>query len=232
MKNTAVFGIYATRIGAEEAVDALRRAHFRNTDISVLFPDNVGTKDFAVEHHTKAPEGTATGATSGAVVGGVLGWLAGIGMLAIPGVGPLLAAGPIVAALAGAGALGTVGGLVGALIGMGIPEYEAKRYEGRVKNGGILLSVHCDESEWVKKAKEILKNSGADDVSSTSEASADFAKSDKPLARTRGIDDVTTDRLADTVPDERPLTRTSDRLADTLPEERPLTRTSGGSVDQ
>src|ERR1700680_57000 len=162
-KNTAVFGIYQTREAAEEAVDALRRAHFRNTDISALFPDNTGTKDFAHEKNTKAPEGATTGAGSGAAIGGALGWLAGIGALAIPGVGPLIAAGPIVAALAGAGVGGAVGGIVGALVGMGIPEYEAKRYEGRVKGGGILLSVHCDDSEWTKKAKVILEETGAED---------------------------------------------------------------------
>ena len=184
-KNTAVFGIYHTREVAEEAVDALRRAHFRNTDISALFPDNTGTKDFAVEKGTKAPEGATTGAASGAVAGGVLGWLAGIGLLAIPGIGPFIAAGPIMGALAGAGALGTVGGLVGALVGMGIPEYKAKRYEGRVKNGGILLSVHCDAHDWVKRAEEILKQTGAEDIASTSEAHADFAVSDKPMLRTR-----------------------------------------------
>jgi Protein of unknown function (DUF3341) len=184
-KNTAVFGIYQTREAAEEAVDALRRAHFRNTDISALFPDNTGTKDFAHEKNTKAPEGATTGATSGAVAGGVLGWLAGIGLLAIPGIGPLIAAGPIVAALAGAGALGAVGGIVGALVGMGIPEYEAKRYEGRVKHGGILLSVHCDDHDWVRRGEDILKRTGAEDVSSTSEAHADFGASDKPMLRTR-----------------------------------------------
>jgi hypothetical protein len=197
MKNMSVFGIFATRMAAEEAVDALRAATFRNTDISVLFPDNVGTKDFAVEHHTKAPEGTAAGAASGVVLGGVLGWLAGIGMLAIPGLGPLIVAGPIVAALAGAGAAGTVGGMVGALVGMGIPEYEAKRFEGRVKNGGILLSVHCDSSDWINRAKDILKHAGAEDISSASEAGADFAASDKPLARTRGVDSISTTTLAD-----------------------------------
>lgn len=196
--NTSVFGIYPSRSAAEEAVDALRRSGFRNTDISALFPDNAGTKDFAHEKNTKAPEGAATGAASGAVVGGVLGWLSGIGMLAIPGIGPLIAAGPIVSALAGAGAVGVVGGIVGALAGMGIPEYEAKRYEGRVKHGGILLSVHCDSHDWVKRAEEIFKRTGAEDIASASEAAADFARSHKPMARTRtpimdkemGFDDI------------------------------------------
>jgi hypothetical protein len=185
MKNTAVFGIYRDRQHAEQGVDALRMAGFRNSDVSVLLPDNVGTKDFAHEKNTKVPEGATTGGTSGAVLGGALGWLAGIGALAIPGVGPFIAAGPIMGALAGAGVGGAVGGLIGALVGMGIPEYEAKRYEGRVKEGGILLSVHCDNSDWAKRAKEILKNTGAEDISSTSEASADFAVSDKPMPRTR-----------------------------------------------
>src|SRR5690348_6011177 len=182
-KNTAVFGIYRNRAGVERAVDALKAAEFRNSDISVLFPENTGTKDFAHEKETKAPEGATAGAGTGALLGGGLGWLAGIGALAIPGVGPLIAAGPIVAALAGAGVGGTVGGLTGALIGMGIPEYEAKRYEGRVKEGGILLSVHSDNSEWTKRAKEILESTGAQDVSSTGEASADFQKTDKPMPR-------------------------------------------------
>jgi hypothetical protein len=182
-KNTAVFGIYRDRAGVEQAVDALRQAGFRNTDISVLFPENEGTKDFAHEKNTKAPEGTAAGAGTGAVIGGTLGWLAGIGALAIPGVGPLIAAGPIVAALTGVGVGGAIGGLTGALIGMGIPEYEAKRYEGRVKEGGILLSVHSDNSDWTKKAKEILEHTGAEDVSSSGEAKADFSKTDKPMPR-------------------------------------------------
>src|SRR6185312_14010480 len=147
-KNTAAFGIYRDRVSVENAVDALRAADFRNTDISVLFPENAGTKDFAHEKHTKAPEGATTGATSGAVIGGTLGWLVGIGAVAIPGLGPFVAAGPVIAALAGVGAGGAVGGIAGALIGIGIPEYEAKRYEGRIKNGGILLSVHSDNSEW------------------------------------------------------------------------------------
>jgi Protein of unknown function (DUF3341) len=184
-KNIAVFGIYKDRQHAEQSVDALRMAGFRNTDISVLLPDNVGTKDFAHEKSTKLPEGATTGGASGAVLGGALGWLAGIGSLAIPGVGPFIAAGPIMGALAGAGVGGAVGGLIGALAGMGIPEYEAKRYEGRVKEGGILLSVHCDNSEWAKRAKELLKNTGAEDVSSTGEANADFAVSDRPMPRTR-----------------------------------------------
>jgi hypothetical protein len=205
-KNTAVFGIYPTRLAAEECVDALRHAGFRNTDISALFPDNVGTKDFACEKNTKAPEGATAGASSGAVLGGVLGWLAGIGMLAIPGIGPLLAAGPILAALAGVGAGGVAGGIVGALVGFGIPEYEAKRYEGRVKHGGILLSVHCDDSHWVKRAEEVLKRTGAEDVSSTGEAHADFAASDKPMVRSRAaIVDETETHLVD----EPVITRTA-----------------------
>jgi hypothetical protein len=187
MANTAVFGIYPDRLSTENAVAALREAHFRSTDISVLFPENSGTKDLAHEKNTKAPEGVATGATSGAVIGGTLGWLVGIGALAIPGLGPFIAAGPVVAALAGVGAGGTLGGLAGALIGLGIPEYEAKRYEGRIKGGGILLSVHSDNSDWTKRAKDILEQTGAQDISSSSEARADFAKSDKPMPRTRTL---------------------------------------------
>jgi hypothetical protein len=182
-KNTAVFGIYSTREAVENAVDQLKDAGYRNTDISVLFAQNSGTKDFAHEKHTKAPEGATTGAGTGVVLGGTLGWLAGIGALAIPGIGPFIAAGPIMTALAGAAVGGTTGGVVGALLGMGFPEYEAKRYEGRVKKGGILLSVHCDDSEWTKKAENILENSGAEDVASTGESAADFSKSDRPMQR-------------------------------------------------
>ena len=182
-KNTAVFGIYRSRAAVEIGVEALRAADFRSTDVSVLFPENEGTKDFAHEKNTKAPEGTAAGATSGAVVGGTLGWLAGVGALAIPGLGSFIAAGPIVAALAGVGAGGLLGGLTGALVGMGIPEYEAKRYEGRIKEGGILLSVHADDSQWTKRAKEILERTGAEDVASTGEASADWQKTDRPMPR-------------------------------------------------
>ena len=182
-KNIAVFGIHPNYRAVENAVDALRAAGFRNTDISLLFPENVGSKDFAHEKGTKAPEGATAGAGSGAVIGGVLGWLAGIGALAIPGVGPFIAAGPIMAALAGVGVGGAIGGITGALIGLGIPEYEAKRYEGRIREGGILLSVHSDDSQWAKRAKMILEQTGAQDISSTGEASADFARSDKPMAR-------------------------------------------------
>jgi hypothetical protein len=172
-KNTAVFGIYSSNTSVENTVDALRSAGFRNSDISVLFPEGAGTKEFAHEKNTKAPEGAATGAGTGVVLGGAMGWLLGIGAIAIPGLGPFIAAGPIMDALAGAGVGGAVGGIAGALIGMGIPEYEAKRYEGRVKNGGILLSVHSDNSEWTKRAKEILKRTGAQDISSTGEAASD-----------------------------------------------------------
>ena len=182
-KNTAVFGIYTTRHSVENAIDALKIDGFRNTDISVLLPENEGTKDFAHEKQTKAPEGAAAGAGTGAVLGGTLGWLTGIGAIAIPGLGPFVAAGPIMAALAGIGVGGVLGGVTGALVGMGIPEYEAKRYEGRIKDGGILLSVHCDDSTWVKRAKKILERTGASDISSAGEASADFAKSDRPAPR-------------------------------------------------
>lgn len=182
-KNTAVFGIYRSKQDVEEAVDALRTADFRNTDISVLFSENAGTKDFAHEKHTKIPEGSTAGAGAGAVIGGALGWLTGIGALAIPGIGPFIAAGPIVSLLAGIGAGGVIGGIAGALVGMGIPEYEAKRYEGRIKEGGILLSVHCDDADWKKRAMGILKQTGAQDIGSEGEAKADFAGSDKPRPR-------------------------------------------------
>jgi hypothetical protein len=172
-KNTAVFGIYVNRLDVDRAVEALKTRGFSNNDVSALFPENQGTKDFAHEKHTKAPEGATAGAGTGALLGGGLGWLAGMGALAIPGLGPFIAAGPIVAALAGAGVGGAVGGLTGALVGMGIPEYEAKRYEGRVKDGGILLSVHSDTSDRTKQAKEILEHTGAQDISSTGEASGD-----------------------------------------------------------
>lgn len=182
-KNTAVFGIYPSLTSVEIAVDELKAAGFRNTDISVLFPESTGTHDFAHEKNTKAPEGATAGAGTGAVLGGALGWLIGIGALALPGVGPFVAAGPIMVALAGAGVGGTVGGIAGALIGMGIPEYEAKRYEGQVKNGGILLSVHSETSHGTRRAKETLRRTGAQDIASTSEAKADETSKEYQLRR-------------------------------------------------
>lgn len=172
-KNTAVFGIYATAGTAEAAVDHLIARGFSNAAISVLLPDDDSTRAFAHEKNTKAPEGATTGVTTGGIIGGTLGLLAGIGALAIPGVGPLIAAGPIMASLAGLGVGGAVGGIVGALVGMGIPEYEAKRYEGAVKGGGTLLSVHCDTSEQVDVAKSALKETGGRDIAATGEAGSD-----------------------------------------------------------
>jgi len=172
--NTAVFGIFRDRLQVDRVVDELKARGFRHNDISVLFPNADSTKEFAHEKHTKAPEGATVGAASGGAIGGALGWLVGIGALAIPGLGPFIAAGPIMAALAGAGVGGAIGTLTGALVGLGIPEYEAKRYEGIVKKGGILVSVHSDNSEWTTKAKEIFSSLGAEDIDSSGEASADI----------------------------------------------------------
>jgi hypothetical protein len=174
-KDIVVFGLYSDAAGFDSAVNALRNAGFRAADISAVVPERgVTQKDLAHEINTKAPEGIATGAGVGAATGGVLGWLVGIGALAIPGVGPLLAAGPLVAALAGAGAAGAAGGLIGGLVGAGLPEIEAKRYAGRIREGGYLVSVHCDDSDWKKRAKDILEGTGAEDVVSTSEAEPDY----------------------------------------------------------
>src|SRR4029077_324874 len=181
-KERAVLGIYANYSSVENAVEVLKEAGFRNGDISVLFPQRAGSKDFAHTKGTRVPEGAAAGAGTGALLGGALGWLVGIGTLAIPGLGPFIAAGPIMASLAGMGMGGAVGGITGALIGMGIPERRAKHYEVRVKEGGILLSVHSDNSDWAKRAKGILERTGAQDISSTGEA--DYVRSDKPLPRT------------------------------------------------
>ena len=188
MANTAVYGIYPDRTAAEAAVDQLIAADFRKEDISVLMQNNEGTKDFAHDKSTKAPEGTTTGVVAGGAVGGTLGLLAGIGALAIPGVGPFIAAGPIMGTLAGIGSGGLVGGIIGALVGMGIPEYEAKRYEGRIKEGGVLLSVHSDNSEWTDKAKDILERTNAEDISSSSESSADYKEKDQPEPRVERAD--------------------------------------------
>jgi hypothetical protein len=201
-KNTAVFGIYATPGTAERAVDYLLARGFTNSAISVLLPDNESTRAFAHAKNTKAPEGTTAGVATGGVIGGTLGMLAGIGALAIPGVGPLIAAGPIMATLAGVGVGGAVGGLVGALVGMGIPEYEAKRYEGAVKDGGTLLSVHCDTSEQIDTAKAALKETGAKDISSSSEVGA----SNTAKERSTFGDLSAGERLR-----ERPLEQPSDR---------------------
>jgi hypothetical protein len=187
-KNTAGGGIYQTRTQAEETVDTLIDSGFRAEDISVLMPENVGTKDFAHEKHTKAPEAATVGAVAGGVAGGTLGLLIGLGTLAIPGLGPFIAAGPIMGALAGIGAGGAVAGVIGALVGMGIPEYEAKRYEGMIKEGRILLSVHCDNSEWTRRAKDLLEKTGGQNISSTGEATADYAKGDRPKVRHGGGD--------------------------------------------
>jgi hypothetical protein len=182
-KNTAVFGLYPSMVSVEIGVNELKSDGFNNTDISVLFPESAGTRDFAHEKNTKAPEGATTGASTGVILGSALGWLMGIGALAVPGLGPFIAAGPVMTALAGAGVGGTVGGIAGALIGMGIPEYEAKRYEGQVKNGGILLSVHSDSSESTRRATEILKRTGAQDIAATGEASVDEPPTEYRLKR-------------------------------------------------
>ena len=164
-RDIAAFGLFRDRAGLERAINDMRAAGFRNSDVSVLMQETPGTKDFGHEAHTKAPEGAA---------GGVLGWLIGIGALSVPGVGPFIAACPIVATLAGVGAAGAAGGLIGALVGVGIPEYEAKRYEGRLRKGHLLLSVHCDDSKWAKRAEDMLKKAGAEDVASSAEAHADY----------------------------------------------------------
>jgi hypothetical protein len=182
-KKVAVFGIYSTRTAVENATDSLVKVGFPTSDISVLLPERLGgPKDMGTEKATKAPEGAAAGVTTGGVIGGTLGLLAGVGLLAIPGLGPFIAAGPIMAGLAGLGVGGAVGGVTGALIGMGIPEFEAKRYEGRLQKGGILLSVHCDTAEEIKRAKEVLERTGGEDVSSTGESSTDSKKTDRDVA--------------------------------------------------
>jgi len=167
----AVYCIAQTAVQADRIVEQLQVAGFANNDISVLFPDKSSTKDFAHEKETKAPEGAATGGAVGLGVGGVLGLLAGIGALAIPGVGPFIAAGPIMGALGGAAVGGATGGILGALVGMGIPEYEAKLYEGKVRGGNILIAVHTDDASQGTRAKEIFKQANAEDISATGEAS-------------------------------------------------------------
>jgi hypothetical protein len=181
--NISVYGLFDNRAHLEDGLTRIRGNGFRAEDISVLLPENISNKDLGIEKATKAPEGATTGGATGAVAGGVLGWLVGIGALAIPGVGPFIAAGPLMAALAGMGAGAALGGISGGLIGMGMPEYEAQRYEGRVKQGGILVSIHCDNSEWAGRAKKVLEAAGAQDVSSSGEASADYGATEKPTRR-------------------------------------------------
>lgn len=183
-KNRALFGIYSIQSDAENAVSQLKLAGFRNTDISMLFPENEGTKDLALNKASKAAEGGTAGAIFGLIIGGALGWLAGAGLIALPDLGILLATGPVMSLLSGIGVGGVAGGLIGALIGLASPRYEAKRYEGRVRRGGILLSVHCDDSEWAKTGRVILQQTGAEDMSISHEAKADFASSDRPHQRT------------------------------------------------
>jgi hypothetical protein len=172
-KNKSVIGIYLTRSEVESAVAALRDAGFSSSDVSVLLPENLGPKELVAEKGTKAPEGAAVGAGSGAAVGGALGWLVGAGAVAIPGIGPVIAAGPIVAALAGIAVGGALGGFAGVLIGVGIPEHEAKRYQGRLLKGGILVAVHCETPEEIRRGKGIMVVTGAEDVASSGEASVD-----------------------------------------------------------
>ncbi len=168
----SVFAIAKTRAQAERIVGDLQAAHFSSDAISVLFPDQGTTRDFAHEKNTKAPEGAVTGATTGGVIGGTLGWIAGIGALAIPGAGPFIAAGPIMAALGGIGVGAALGGITGALVGLGIPELEAKRYEGKIRQGNLLISVHTEDSDEIDRAKKIFKDAGAEDITTASEASA------------------------------------------------------------
>lgn len=188
----AIFGLATNEEQARRIVDRLLSSGFSNDDISILYPDrnknnirtnakgnveyedssaerNVKKGNITTEKHTKAPEGGVTGATTGGILGGSLGLLAGIGALAIPGIGPFIAAGPIMAALSGSAVGGSVGLLIGALIGSGIPEYEAKKYEAGLKEGNILISVHTDNDEELKNANDIMKNEGAKDISSSSE---------------------------------------------------------------
>jgi len=190
-KKVGVFGIYSNRAAVENAAGSLVKAGFPLFDISVLLPETLGglkdigtEKALGTEKATKTLEGAAAGVTAGGVIGGTVGLLAGAGLLAIPGLGPFIAAGPIMTGLAGLGVGGAVGGVTGALIGMGIPEFEAKRYEGRLQKGEILLSVHCDTAEEIKRAKEVLKSAGGEDVSSTGESSVDVKKTDRDLAGT------------------------------------------------
>lgn len=182
-RNTSIIGIYPDRTTVSDAISVLHKAGYRATDISVLSSDNQGSKDFGHEKHTRAPAGAAAGAAVGAILGAALAWLVSSGALIIPGLGPLIPAGPVLAVLAGAGAGGALGWIVGLLAGLPLSEYVAKRYAGRIRRGGILLSVHCDSQEWCNRAKKALKDTGARNISSASEAAADYGTTDKPTER-------------------------------------------------
>jgi hypothetical protein len=181
--NISAFGIYRDKDTVADAIETLKASGFRAADISVLYPENQGSKDLAHEKHTKAPEGAVAGGSIGALAGAGVGWLASAGMLGAMALEPTLSAGPILSVFSGVGVGVMAGGLVGGLAGMGIPEYEAKRFEGRVRHGGILLSVHCDNPEWRRTAVKLLKQSGAMDISTAGEARADFMRTDKPRSR-------------------------------------------------
>ncbi|MGH9469542.1 MAG: quinol:electron acceptor oxidoreductase subunit ActD [Terriglobia bacterium] len=182
-KNTAVFGIYSTYAGVQSGADALKAAGFRVADVAALVPENQGSKDFAHEKHTKAPEGFMAGAIIGGIIGGILAGLINTGVIQITGTGPIGSAGLVVAVLAGIGALGILGAIIGGFTGLGKPKFEAKRYQGRIKRGGLLLSVHCDSGKWRDQAKKILKQTGAENISSAPESGADYAEADRPMPR-------------------------------------------------
>jgi hypothetical protein len=190
-RNTSVIGIYQDRTTVSDAIDILHKTGYRAADISVLSSDSQGAKDFAHEKHTKALQGAATGAAAGAVIGAALAWCVCIQTVTITGLEPLVAAGPVLAALAGAGAGGALGWIVGLLAGLGLPVYVAKRYAGRIRLGGILLSVHCDNQDWSNRAKKTLKDTGARNISSVSEAAADYGATDK---RTHSVAAAVMDR--------------------------------------
>jgi hypothetical protein len=182
-RNTSVMGIYPDRTTVADAINVLRKTGYRATDISVLTSDNSGSKDFAHETHTKGLEGAAVGAATGAVVGAALAWLVSAQIVPVTALAPLVTAGPVLAALAGAGAGGTIGWIAGLLAGLPVTEYVAKRYAGRIRRGGLLLSVHCDSPEWSDRAKKALKSTGARNISSAAESAADFGTTDKPTER-------------------------------------------------
>lgn len=183
MGNTSVFGIYPDRITVGEAIGTLERAGYRRADIAVLIPENSGSKDFGHLKSNKGPEGAAAGAALGAATGGLVGWLVATGTLALPGLQPLAAVAPTIAALAAAGSGGALGWLIGLYLGLGVPEYVAKRYAGRIRRAGILLSVHCDNQDWARRARQVLKETGAQGIASVAESGADFAVADKPAPR-------------------------------------------------